>query len=65
MTIKATPIVARNLKPGDLFSTLGAEYWDHIDVSGSCGEKLYVRTNAPTHDSQHPEDIVYLIEVQR
>jgi len=49
MTIRvhAEPCTGRDLRPGDLFSVVGPEYWDHIDDRKSVGEKAYIRTNSP------------------
>ena len=60
MKIKATPIKAKDLKPGDLFSTAPQLYWDKRDPN-SLGEKVYMRTDAPTPKDQAEEEI-YLIE---
>jgi hypothetical protein len=47
MKIKAIPVRAEDLKPGELFSTAGPEYWDSIDDRESLGERAYIRTNTP------------------
>lgn len=52
MKIKAIAVRAEDLKPGDLFSTAGPEYWDFIDDRESLGEKAYIRTNTPTPTDQ-------------
>ena len=63
MTIKitATPITGRNLKPGDLFSSYGREYWDGIDGKLSIGERVYIRTNTSIDLAPDADDLVYLI----
>ena len=63
MKIKATLVVGFQLKPGDLFSTLGSQYWDHIDERGSVGECVYIRTNVPASDFPDADAMVYRIEV--
>lgn len=66
--IKATPVKAGKLAPGDLFSTVGPEYWDHTSfgdgASLAVGERVYIRTNAPTPADQADHE-VFLIEVVR
>ncbi len=41
-----TPVKAEDVKPGQLFSSAGPEYWDNPNP-GSIGEKVYIRTDAP------------------
>lgn len=70
MTVKitATPVKASELEPGDLFSTVGPEYWDHTSFgdgeSLAVGERVYIRTHAPTPSDQADHE-VYRIEVVR
>lgn len=64
MKIRATPIKGRDLVPGDLFSTHGPEYWDQFGQTAAVGEKVYIRTTAPTPDHAGDQD-VYRIEVIR
>jgi len=45
MEIIATETKAKNLKPGDLFSTANQLYWDNIENHNSIGEKVYIRTD--------------------
>ncbi len=59
MKIIATPIKAKDLSAGDLFSTASQKYWDFRDKN-SIGEKVYIRTDAPTPKDQENEE-VYLI----
>lgn len=56
MKITATKILARELQPGDLFSTAGQRYWDEFrnlvakaESTGHMpvGEKVYIRTEHP------------------
>lgn len=53
MVIKTTLVKASELNAGDLFSTLGPEYWqrDCFKV-GSIGEKVYIRTEESCPSSQ-------------
>lgn len=51
--IATETIKAKELMPGDLFSTAGEEYWSNVDLNDTTeplpiGEKVYIRTNAPT-----------------
>ena len=64
MKIKAEKIKAKDLKPGDLFSTEGQGYWDTIDNNLSVGERVYIRTNSPTPLGQG-DDEVYRITIER
>lgn len=56
MRFEAEPVKGKDLKPGDLFSTASQFYWDHRDPS-ALGEKVYVRTEAPTPPEQAEDDI--------
>lgn len=58
MTIQAIKIMAKDLQPGDLFSTAGSEYWDNIKHNRSLGEKVYIRTDEPS-----PADDVELYKI--
>jgi hypothetical protein len=62
-TIKAELVKARDLKPGELFSTLGADYWDYWDKRGSIGESVYIRTNQPAEAAPDADEEVYRITV--
>lgn len=44
ITIKAESCTGRDLKPGDLFSTAGPNYWDQFGKRDSLGERVYIRT---------------------
>lgn len=63
MKIKATKCKGLELKPGDLFSTVGPEYWDHFTERDSIGERVYIRTNTPASNANDCNTDVYLIEV--
>lgn len=63
MNIKATPIKACHLEPGDLFSTAGPEYWSKIDEKQSIGERVFIRTNTPAAVAPDADMVVYKIEV--
>lgn len=64
MTIVATPVLAGQLKPGDLFSTAGPEYWLNERDLTAVGERVFIRTEAPTPEDQRME-VVYRIEIVR
>ncbi len=64
MKIKATRVLGCQLKPGDLFSTAGQEYWGHCRENLSIGEKVYIRTEQPASPEEGLED-VYRIEIER
>jgi len=63
--IKAESILARDLRPGDLFSVYPQEYWDHAMQSGSCGEKVYIRMTADADDFPDADTVVYRIAIER
>ncbi len=63
MKIIATPCIGRDLRPGDLFSTAGPEYWDTYEERGSIGERVYIRTCEPSGNAPDASEVVYRIEV--
>ena len=63
MKIKCERVSARELKPGDLFSTAGQPYWDTIDTRLSVGEKVYIRTNTPADAAGDADVEVYRITI--
>jgi len=65
MKIKAENILARDLKPGDLFSMAPQGYWDHAMKNGSCGEKVYIRMTAPADDFVDADTYVNRITIER
>lgn len=64
MKIKAVPIKAKDLKPGDLFSAVGPEYWDHYELRSAVAEKVWLRTDASPLDNSEDDETVYRIEVE-
>jgi hypothetical protein len=64
MKVKATSIQACDLQPGDLFSTSGPDYWEHIDVIGSIGERVFIRTNAPASNADDADMYLFKIEIE-
>lgn len=47
--IRTEWVLGEDIKPGELFSTAGPEYWDSFgeESLGSIGERVYIRTHAP------------------
>jgi hypothetical protein len=65
MKIKATPTTGKELIPGDLFSTMGPEYWKNIDSFISIGERVYIRTNTPSSSADDANELIYKIEIKK
>lgn len=63
--IQAEAILGRDLLPGDLFSTYGQSYWDQFDVHRAIGERVYIRTNAPSGSAPDSDAMVYRITITR
>lgn len=63
MRIFAEETTGGELAPGELFSTAGPQYWDHAGEKGSLGERVYIRTEVPTPDTE-AQAVVYRITVQ-
>lgn len=61
MKIIATKIKGSELEAGDLFSTVGPFYWEHIDLTRSIGERVYIRTTTPSPDDRE----VYRITIEK
>jgi hypothetical protein len=59
----ATPIKAKDLDPGELFSAVGSVHWDTALESGSVGEKCYIRTNEPVPSEDDGEQVVYRLTI--
>jgi hypothetical protein len=47
LKFKCEKVKGRDLKPGDLFSTVGDLYWNLGRDPETIGEKVYIRTEAP------------------
>jgi len=62
--ITATRTRADELKPGDLFSIVGDEYWSAALDSGSIGECVYIRTNIDHAVAHDGDTYVYRIVVE-
>lgn len=65
LKVKAVPIVAKDLKPGDLFSARGPEHWDHFQelYPGGIGQSVYIRTETATPPDQ-ADDVIYKITIE-
>lgn len=65
MKIKTTKIKGKELKEGDLFSSVGSTYWSNIESNiFSLGEKVYIRTKNPCPKDQEDETI-YKISIEK
>jgi hypothetical protein len=62
-TIKTERIVASALQPGDLFSTIGSDYWDDAIMGPAIGEKVYIRTHTPSDRAPDSSLIVYKLTI--
>lgn len=63
MKITATPIKGKDLKPGQLFSTLGQDYWDKVlEDNITVGERVFIRTNAPVPEGEGDAEL-FLITI--
>ena len=66
MKIISEPVIARDLKPGDLFSIASSEYWEHVNAgTSSIGECVYIRTNTPASNAPDSDEMVYKITIER
>lgn len=65
MNIIVTKCKGKDLLPGNLFSSVGPEYWGPVMKHGSSiGERVYIRTNTPCPKDQENEEI-FKIEIER
>lgn len=74
MKVIATKVKAEELKPGDLFSTMGQRYWNTAARGDgeasvrrglySVGESVYIRTDTPCPKEQADNE-VYRITIER
>jgi hypothetical protein len=62
--IIATPCKGRDLQPGDLFSTGDQTYWNSYDPL-SVGQKVYIRTQAPSDLFEDADEEIYRITIER
>lgn len=64
MKIVATPIAAKDLQPGDLFSLYPVSYWENYDPA-SIGQKVYIRTEATDYPAEDADATVTLITIEK
>jgi hypothetical protein len=64
MRVIATPVIAKDLKPGELFSTAGPAWWGQIDADALCvGQRVYIRTNAAAENASDANEEVYRLTI--
>jgi hypothetical protein len=63
--IQAEQVKGKDLKPGDLFSAAGSEYWDHFEDAPGVGEKAYIRTSTPAEFAPDMDEVVYRLTIVR
>jgi len=61
--IKAEKVVANTLQPGDLFSTVGPDYWDDAIMGPAIGERVYIRTHIPSYHAPDGKVSVYKLTI--
>lgn len=64
MKITAVQVIGRDLKPGELFSIAGPDYWRTALDKGSVGEQVYIRTNVPTDQFHDADEPIYRITIE-
>lgn len=60
--IRAEKVEAKYLKPGDLYSTVGHEYWDHAMFRGEIGITVLIRSAV---DADGGDELVYRIFIEK
>lgn len=65
MKIIVEEVTARDLKPGDLFSTAPQSYWDTVPRLGSIGERVYIRTTVDADTAEDADARVFRITIER
>ena len=65
LRIVAERVRASDLQAGDLFSTVGPEYWALFANTRSIGERVYIRTETPASQAPDGDAIVYRITIQK
>ena len=63
--VKCEKVKASDLEPGDLFSTLGSEYWDGAMDAGSIGERVFVRTMVPASAAPDADTTIYRLTIEK
>jgi len=52
MKFKVETVKAKELQPGDLFTSYDEEYWEGVPRPGVVGEKVFIRTTEPCPEDQ-------------
>jgi len=61
--VKAEKVIASALQPGDLFSTVGPDYWDYAIMGPAIGERVYIRTHTPADRAPDGRTSVYKLTI--
>jgi hypothetical protein len=62
MRFKTELVKGKDLKPGELFSSLSDFYWQNRDPR-SIGERVYIRTDVTLNKAQE-EELIYRITIE-
>lgn len=59
MHFVATSTLAQDVKPGEIFSNRGRDYWDYVMVNDpmAIGQKVYLRTHAPCPQHNYGQEV--------
>lgn len=64
MKINTEQCTGRDLKPGDLFSIAGPDYWAGFETRHGIGEKVYIRTEEPCDNAPDADAKVFRITIE-
>lgn len=64
LKITATLCKGSDLKPGDLFSTVGNNYWSTVHKRKSIGECVYIRTETSATNAIDYDSEIYRITIK-
>ena len=69
MRIIVTPVKAKDLEPGDLFTTGNQQYWDAVSLPKHetglpVGERVFIRTPTPCPPEQ-AECLIYKLQIEK
>lgn len=67
MTVKifVEEVIAKDLKPGDLFTSMPQNYWDYAMNRKGVGEAVYIRTNVSSDNAGDEDTLVYrVVQIQ-
>jgi hypothetical protein len=62
--IRTELVYPKDLKPGELFSTVGDNYWQNFSEKDSYGERVYIRTPAPAENFEGAQEPIYRITIE-